>query len=494
MRARFYLGGTERHVANIPSTSTAIPTTVDESDLAKSANAEVPGSVVAPGLEMVIEVDPEGTLDADLGVVRRIPAEGRMAVEVRRMPVFELTAIPFLWEESPDSAVLGMVAGMESDPEGHYLLEDTRILLPIGDLDVTAHDPVISTTHSAFELLEQTEIMRVLEGDGDEPAAGYYIGLMSGSVSGASGVANIPGRSAFARPFSYVIAHELGHNMNLQHTSCGDPVGQDPAFPEPEGRLGAWGYDFRSGQIVDRWENYDLMGYCDPRWVSDYHFNNALRHRLADEGAAGAPEPVLLLSGGIDPRGRAYLNPALAATAPPVLPSAAGDYEVTGLDARGVEIFSLRFAMTEVSDHATGSLFAFALPSRPEWAGALDRITLSGPGGASATLGADSGRSMAIVIDRTSRQVRAILRDLPAAPASRRRGGGAVQPRDPDRRLLEAVRRQRRLGQSDGARRLPTAATTAPARHSSLAEARPESLMGNKRLATCSSVGSPSHS
>ena len=83
VRARFYLNGTERHVADIPASSTPIPTEIDEGDLATSANAEIPGWLVQPGLEMVVEIDPDGVLDASLGVARRIPQEGRLAVEVR---------------------------------------------------------------------------------------------------------------------------------------------------------------------------------------------------------------------------------------------------------------------------------------------------------------------------------------------------------------------------------------------------------------------------
>ena len=43
----------------------------------KSANAVIPSHVVQPGLEMVIEVDPAGTLDPALGVAKRMPETGR---------------------------------------------------------------------------------------------------------------------------------------------------------------------------------------------------------------------------------------------------------------------------------------------------------------------------------------------------------------------------------------------------------------------------------
>ena len=82
VRARFYVDGRETHVEEIPGKSTPIPTEVDESSLSKSANAEIPAEAIEPGLEMVIEVDPEGTLDEDLLVTRRIPETGRLALDV----------------------------------------------------------------------------------------------------------------------------------------------------------------------------------------------------------------------------------------------------------------------------------------------------------------------------------------------------------------------------------------------------------------------------
>ena len=149
VRATFYLGGGETHVTDIPGKSVAIPEDVDESILSKSSNAEIPGEIVQPGLEMVINIDPEGTLDPALGVTRRIPETGRMAVDVRAMPLLDLTVIPFLWSEAPDSSILDMAKGMASDPENHDLLWHTRTLLPVGDLEVAAHEPVVSSSNSA---------------------------------------------------------------------------------------------------------------------------------------------------------------------------------------------------------------------------------------------------------------------------------------------------------------------------------------------------------
>ena len=415
MRARVYLNGSERHVLDIAGSPTPIPTEIDEGELSKSANAEVPGWLVREGLEMVVEIDTGGTLDASLGVPARIPEEGRLAVEVHEMPVLDLTVIPFLWTSDPDSAVVGLTEGMAADPEGHDLLEETRVLLPVAGIDVTAHAPVASASNSAFDLLRETEAIRVLEGGG-----GHYMGTMLGSVRSAAGVAYIPGRSIFSRPISDVIAHELGHNMSLGHAPCGGAPGPDRSFPYPRGNIGAWGYDFDRGQTVPTLRK-DHMSYCDPMWTSDYDFVRALRHRLADEraeaAALAAPTTSLLLWGGVDTTGTPFLNPAFVAAAPPALPDSAGDYTVTGRDAAGRELFSLNFAMqVALAEEAETSSFVFALPVRPGWAEALASVTLSGPDG-EATLDDGSDLPMAILRDPRTGQVRGFLRDMPD-PAS----------------------------------------------------------------------------
>ncbi len=423
VRARFYLGGTETHVAEIAATTTPIPTEVDEGDLSRSANAEIPGRIVRPGLEMVVEIDPEGTLDPDLGVPTRIPEEGRMALDVRAVPVLSLTAIPFLWSEDPDSAVLADADGMAADPDGHPLLEDARTLLPVGAVAVAAHDAVASTSNDALHLLHQTEFIRVFEGGG-----GHWMGMMSGPVATARGAAFRPGRSSFATPGPGVVAQQLGHNMSLRPAPCGNVGRTDPRFPEPDGSIGAWGYDFAEGRLVPP-DHKDLMGECAPEWIGEYHFARALRHRLFDEGAladAGPRAASLLVWGGIDADGRPFLNPAFVADAPASLPDSAGAHALTGRDGDGGELFSLSFAMSEPTGFARGaSSFVFALPARAEWADELASITLSGPAGTVA-LDGRGDRPMAIVLDPASGRVRAVLRGdaaqaAEAAPAGRLR-------------------------------------------------------------------------
>ena len=420
VRASFYLNGALAHVAEIAGKAGPIPTQVDEGSLATSANAAVPADLVQPGLEMVVEVDPDGTLDSGLGAARRIPETGRAAVDVRAVPLFDLTVVPFLWAENPDSAILEPVVELAADPEGHEMLGLLRTLLPVGDLDVRAHEPVLTSTNDGFELGDLVGAIRTMEG-----GTGYWMGTMAGrfgtaivrSGAAAGGAASFVMLDRFAR----ITAHEFGHNFSLGHApACGAGL-PDPAYPQPDGSTGVWGYDFRDGSLVPpSW--FDVMGYCefDPEeWISDYHFSKALHFRLFDEQellaanltARGAES--LFLWGGADADGELYLNPAFVIDAPPVLPDAAGDHRIAGRTADGDELFSLSFAMPEVADGDGRGSFVFALPADPSWAGNLASITLSGPGGSTA-LDRDTNLSMTVLLDPVNGQVRGILRDQPS--------------------------------------------------------------------------------
>ena len=407
VRARFFVAGSEVHVANVPSRPGPIPTEMNEGSLEASANALIPATVISPGLEMVVEIDPEGQLDPALGVTSRIPESGRAAVSVEPVPTLDLTFIPFIWSANPDSSVVELATAMAADPQGHEMLFQVRTLLPVADLEVTAHEPVVSSSNNAGDLIAETRMIRVSEG-----GTGHYAGLIT-RMSGAEGVAGTPGWASVSIPTDWIVAHELGHNMSLDHAPCNTNLALDPQFPHAGGRIGAWGYDFRAGGRLVPPSSPDLMGYCaQNQWISDYSFSHALRYRRWHEQTAAAATESLLLWGGVDGSGALYLEPAFLVDAPPAFPDSAGDHRVSGWTADGRELFSLPFTMPRTMGGDGASSFAFAVPVGPGWAGDLAGVTLSGPGG-SVTLDGDTDRPMAILRDPGTGRVRGILRDLP---------------------------------------------------------------------------------
>ncbi|MDE2793704.1 MAG: hypothetical protein OXL34_02700 [Gemmatimonadota bacterium] len=427
VRARFYRDGVETHVEEIPGKPEPIPTEVVENLLTSTANAKIPGHVVQPGLEMVIEIDPEGTLDPELGVATRIPETGRLPVDVRAVPLLDLTMVPMVWADDPDFSVRTLVREMAEDPQTHPLLSLTRTLLPILEMDITSHITVTSASNHSSVLLRETTAIRAMEG-----GTGHYMGMMAPPVSGPSGLAHLPGRSSFSQPYSTLIPHLLGHNFFLGDAPCGRVVRLDRSYPDPLGAIGTWAYDPRgSGRLIPP-TRLDIMSYCDPVWISEYHFTNALRFRVSEADSVGLPTVgpstrALLLWGGVDAEGSPFLEPTFVVDAPPALPRSPGRFRLAGRTGDGAELFSFSFEMPVVADGDGDSGFAFVLPVGAGWEARLAGITLSGPGG-SATLDTEDVLPMAVLRDPRNGQIHAILRDLPGTVLTAADATAALSP------------------------------------------------------------------
>ena len=420
--ATFYQRDGSKHSVRVSPGDGTIPAEAEtaESSLSLSANAEVPGDVLRPGAEMVVVLDPEGALDPALGVPRRIPAAGRTALDVYEMPAFNVTVVPFLFESEPDSSILDVTNGLTAE-DG--LFEETRRLLPVGPMSVTVHEPVWTSAGDASTLMDQLKAIRVMEG-----GAGYYMGTYGGQ-SGGSALA--PGKAMLSRLDEGTIAHEFGHNMHLWHAPCGGPLGVDLGYPHAGGVAGAWGWNRRSERLVPP-AILDLMSYCGPEGVSDYHFANALRWRLRDEARVGAhyagpPTRTLLLWGGAGADERPFLNPAFVVDGKPSLLDGAGAWRIVGEAGDGRVLFSQRFEMAETADGDGRSAFALALAADSEWADALSRIVLTGPDG-SVAMSAGGNPAAALLRDPATGRVRGILHDWPGSAAGAQPDAGRALP------------------------------------------------------------------
>ena len=430
VRATFYNNGSVTHEVDIPGKSASIPAQIEEGVLDQSSNALIPGSVIEPGLELVVEIDPDGTLDAALEVARRIPPTGRRSVDVRSVRSFDILAIPYLWEENPDRSILTDINAITADGE---VLRETRDYLPVGDITFDVHDPVFvsydPTGDHAEELLTLTESIRDMEDAEDT----YYMGVFRRQGDNrVSGIAYVGGFFfGLNREYSSVtvlegpiIAHEFGHNLSLRHAPCGGPSGTDSNYPDSDGSIGAWGYDFRSRELISP-SRPDVMSYCEPEWIGYYSFNKALRWRQSkDVRLAAAPTTTLglMLWGHVTASGDLVLEPAFAVEAPPDVPQSSGPYLLTGQSVNGSVLFNVSFDMNAFGDVGGGG-FNFILPIRADWPARLDEITLSGPEGV-VMQDKEGDRAAALLLDRATGQVRGFLHDWlvtsPGMPPARR--------------------------------------------------------------------------
>ena len=402
--ATFSRGGEEVHRVTIALTDPLLPTFADQGDVRRSYNAVIPGDLIQPGLEFVVEADPEGAVPLTAGSQTRYPASGLAVVDVVEVPPMELTVVPVVEAAAPDSSIYRWTNGIGDDSRQVGLL---RHAFPFAEFRARSRETYVTsrnltTSEGQWRLVLELEGVRAIEG-----GTGYWYGAAS-SVSGyVRGRARLGGPVSMGKPTIAELAHEVGHNLNLPHAPCGNPLRVDPGFPHPGGGIGAWGYDFRDGSVVVPETRRDIMGYCYAQgWLSDYNFERVISHRDSVEADArpAASQPrseVLVLWGGVVD-GELRIEPAFRVPSTERLPDGPGPYRLEGFE-DGVPEFSISFRPEE--DQFGNKYFFFMIPSE-----ALDRITLTGPEG-TATIGVDDQRTVSVVRDPSSGRVRSILDD-----------------------------------------------------------------------------------
>ena len=415
--ATFYLNDTVEHTANIAGKSGPIPTEIWAQDLQMSLNADIPASVIQPGLEMVVEVDPDDTVPDHLGVVKRIPATGRMSLNVVTVPTLNITFVPLVTTgHAGGDNIIPVVQRLASNPNTNSDLYNVRTLLPIKDISATAHATVTVNTSLSTRLINRVAVIRKIEN-----GSGYWMGLHH-DIEGVRGRAYIGGVISISEAYPRTIAHELGHNLSLKHAPCPANVSSpDANYPYAGGVIGSWGYENNSMNApVDY---YDLMTWsnrsCIPVWISDYNFNKALDHyQYQSKSSVGEASPLvsastpseisLLIWGGTDAASKPYLEPIFEVDTRPALPQEPGPWQLAGHSASGDMLFRLIFAMPVIADGDGSSSFAFVVSLQQEQAQLLSSVTLSGPDG-SYTIDKEYNTPMAIVMDQTSGQVTGFL-------------------------------------------------------------------------------------
>ena len=341
----------------------------------RSWNLQLDGALVRRGMELQVELDPDGVLGLTPGEEEVWPSAGAWTpLPVVAVPPFRVTFIPIV------STWFGTTGRITEANAGDYMGVSVDAF-PIGELDVRVRStPLIFD--GSFEnantgwsrALQDVRDLRVLEGGFDR----YYHGILrrpvGGGIAGIAYVVTNPVAVQSLAAVSFdqlpgagmVIAHEFGHNFGRFHSPCGSAGNPDPAYPYPGGRMATPGYSSADGTLRATTQFFDVMGYCTPFWPSDHTYQRVLEMRMArpvgapfigrpaanagtDSGAEATRR--LLVSGGWSASEGLDIRPALETEVPPTRSRPLDPVLIEILDTEGRVVGSARTS-TEGVDHA----------------------------------------------------------------------------------------------------------------------------------------------
>jgi hypothetical protein len=397
VEVRLYQDGSLRTTIDIPPSGLSVPTAIDESSLAYSWDTTLSGTTIQPGLAVQAEVNPGGILPETNPGDNVYPAGGPLALTVLSVPPLDVTLVPVV---QAGNNQVGRVTASNRDS---FLIQ-TQKMHPIDTFNITLHAPYTTKTKLTLDSENTNGAWGVILGEIDalrvaENSPRYYYGIARvGYSAGVAGVAYVSRsgttagsgqRAALGWDYlpsgSIVAAHELGHNWARSHAPCGGPAGVDPSYPRSDGSTGSYGMDVTAKKVEPDTLG-DIMGYCDPKWISDYTYRAVMSYLRAPSPpilssvAAANIQPCLLVWGHIR-NGEIVLEPVFQVNTRPSLPARSGAFLLEGLDPDGHSVFSMSFSPNAVVDAPTPQEnFVFAIPISDLAAARLASVRVAGRG------------------------------------------------------------------------------------------------------------------
>lgn len=272
-----------------------------DGNLSSTINFDLPAETVTTELTWSItlyEVDDAKASAGDKSGAR-YPATGEASFGAVPTDKIRVVLLPVVYEAD------GSNRTPETDAETieRYRARMLR-LYPASDVEVTVGEPfswpnaIRADGRGWGGLLNAIVEQRINDG---VPANVYYYGLFNpsssfnsycqvGCVLGLSPLGYDPsddyarasigiGFANFDAGSDGTFVHEVGHAHGREHAPC-QTDDADPAFPYSDGEIGVWGYDSVRQRMVDpNGSTRDMMGYCDPIFISDYTYT-ALHERV----------------------------------------------------------------------------------------------------------------------------------------------------------------------------------------------------------------------
>ncbi len=391
IRVDYFINGQFQQSETLSRSGISTPTAPTPLDLSSSWNTVVPAGLIQPNLEVRFEIDPQNTVLEGFETNNRYPIDGstRPVNVVSRTPL-QVRLVPVLQSAN------GLSGDATLANKGDYVALATK-LLPFPSIDVdlrttytTAAPPLESNDGNGAwtQILQELLALR----NTTDVSSRYYFGVVKTTyTSGVAGLGYVP----FSKSQGYnvamgwdrsnsragVAAHEIGHNLGRPHSPCGGPANPDPNYPYSGASIGVRGIDLTIPAIKDPASYTDIMGYCNPQWISDYTYTRILDFMgAASKTLSGRPSSCILVWGRVHD-GELILEPAFLVQARPHLPLRRGDLRIDARDEAGRTLFDLSFELPRLADHPNleEGAFAWTVPVTAAQAAALYEVEARSP-------------------------------------------------------------------------------------------------------------------
>jgi len=329
--------GTELGVLNLTGPATA-PTADNANDLNQQFRVTVPAAWITAGLRITVRVDPQNALgETDEG-----NNESVLTPTVGRGSVLAVTHVPIV-QSGRTGTVRTIDTAMKQVWPVKAIDAQTRAAYTYGGT-------VSATGQGWSPLLEQLALLRQSDG-----SRRNYLGWLNLSgFGGVSGLGFLGIGAALARDGSMsgvgTAIHELGHNMGREHAPCGGAGGPDPGYPVAGGRLDVQGWDYVGQRLLQPASYTDVMGYCDPSWISNYNYTRVqqfLESRPQSPSQPGLVSSPYIQVSGRFAAGQVTLSPLSIIETPATPDWEGGPYTLTLYGERTV---SVPFGTAQVAD------------------------------------------------------------------------------------------------------------------------------------------------
>jgi hypothetical protein len=278
--------------ATITSTPKSVSGTSSDGSLSSTINFDLDASSITAGsgFSVALKVPAGSGSSSPGGAV--YPSSGTASFDaVNTGSVLKVTFVPVQYQADGS----GRTPDTSASQIANYKAWMTKIY-PAENVELTVHAPFpysspIDAGGSGWsEILNACVDLRASDGAANDvyyfcafaPTSSFGTYCGGGCVTGLSGLIMSPGdasgRASVGVGFGgdvsgETMAHEIGHAHGRAHAPCGGASGPDPAYPYGGASIGVWGYDITTKALLSPSSYTDLMGYCDPVWISDYGYN-----------------------------------------------------------------------------------------------------------------------------------------------------------------------------------------------------------------------------